>query len=188
VEKTGLLKGLDAFLIRLSMRERWMLGGGGVVILFLIVFFSFVDPALERMEQLEDLIPRKERSLRELARLQEDYKGLSQEIRQLESKLPKGGRFSPLSFIEEHAAKNQIRNNIAFIRPTTPSERKAYKELPVEVKVENVTLAQVVPFLAAIENAPHYLRIKRLAIKTRFSNPDMMDITFLVLSYEKTAS
>jgi len=187
VEKTGLLKGLDAFLIRLSNRERWVLGGGGLVAIFLIGFFSLVDPALERMEQLDDLIPRKEKSLRELTRLQAEYQSASDEIRLIEGRLPEGGSFSPLSFIEEHAGKNRIRKHIAFIRPTTPTVRKAYKEVPVEVKVENVTLAQIVPFLAAIENAPHYLRIKRLAIKTRFSNPDMMDITFLVLSYEKTA-
>lgn len=174
--------------MHLSNRERWVLGGGGVLALFLIVFFTLINPTLERMIQLDDLIPRKEKSLRELIKLQGEYLIASQEIQLLERRLPAGGTFSPLSFIEENAAKNQIRNNIAFIRPLTTATHKSYKEVPVEVKVENVTLSQMIPFLTAIENAPHRLRIKRLAIKTRFSNPDMMDVTFLVLSYEKTAS
>ena len=174
--------------MRLSNRERWMLGGGTAIAFFLIVFFTLIDPTLERMTQLDELIPRKEKSLRELMQLKEEYLAASQEIHSLEKRLPAGGVFSPLSFIEEHAAKNRIRNNIAFIRPLTPAVNKSYKELPVEVKVENVTLSQIIPFLTAIENAPHHLRIKRLAIKTRFSNQDIMDVTFLVLSYEKTPS
>ena len=188
MEKTGLLKGIDQFLIRLSKRERWMLGGGGVLALFLIVFFTLVDPALQRMRQLDDLIPRKARALETLTRLQAEYLNVSREIRRIEARLPAEGVFSPLSFIEENAAKNRIRNNIAFIRPLAPESHKGYRAIPVQVKVENVTLFQIVPFLTAIEQAPHYLRIKRLSIKTRFSNPDMMDVTFLVLSYEKAAS
>jgi len=39
-----------------------------------------------------------------------------------------------------------------------------------------------------VENAPYPVRIKRLAMKTRFSDPTLMDVTFLVSSYERTTS
>jgi hypothetical protein len=114
---------------------------------------------------------------------------VSKEIDAIERRLPKESSFSPLSFLEENAAKNRIKGNIAFIRPLASQEHKSqYREVPVEVKVEKVTLAQIIPFLAALEKSNHRLRIKRLSMKTRFSNPDLMDVTFLVLSYEKVAS
>lgn len=189
MEKGGFLRRIDQFLIRLSTRERWMLGGGGLVASFLIIFFFFVDPTLQRMVQLDSLIPRKERDLSELIRLKEAFQGVSKEIDVIEQGLPAESSFSPLSFLEEHAAKNQIKGNIAFIRPLAPQEHKSkYRELPVEVKVEKVTLAQIIPFLTALENSNNRLRIKRLSMKTRFSNPDLMDVTFLVLSYEKVTS
>ncbi|MFQ5543330.1 MAG: type II secretion system protein GspM [Nitrospiria bacterium] len=188
MEKNSLLNKINLFLMRLSSREQWALGGGSVVILLLIGYFMIIDPITERMEQLDDLIPRKEKSLRELLRLKDDYLSFSKEIKVVEGRLPASGVFSPLSFLEEKAAKNQIRKQIAFIRPLTPKNHLAYREIPVEVKVENVTLRQIIPFLTAVEKTPHWLRIKRLSIKTRFSNPDIMDVTFLVLSYEKASS
>ena len=43
----------------------------------------------------------------------------------------------------------------------------------------------VLPFLTAIESAPYYLRVKRLAMKSRFSDSTYLDVTFVVSSYEK---
>lgn len=188
MEKSGFLRRIDQFLIRLSTREKWMLGGGAVIAASLILYFALVDPTLQRMAQLDSLIPRKERDLRDLLLLKQEFQGVSKEIVDIERRLPAQSSFSPLSFLEENAAKNRIKGNIAFIRPLAAQEHQSqYREVPVEVKVEKVTLSQIIPYLTALENSPHRLRIKRLSIKTRFSNPDLMDVTFMVLSYEKVS-
>ncbi|MFQ5780067.1 MAG: type II secretion system protein GspM [Nitrospiria bacterium] len=188
MKRSGLLSGIDRFLKRLSPRERWVLGGGGVVVLLLIGYATLLAPAWERMMLLDRLIPRKENEVREFARLREDYLVVSQGIQEIERRFPTQDQFSPLSFLEENAARNQIRGNIAFIRPLSPQVHEPYREILVEVKVENVTLARIIPFLSAIETAPYALRIKRLAVKTRFADPSFMDVTFLVSSYEKDVS
>lgn len=174
--------------MRLSPRERWILGGGIGIGLVLIVYFVLVGPAWDRMVTLDRLIPQKEKEAREFDNLKGEYLGVAQAIQEIERRLPNSNQFSPLSFLEETATKNQIRANIAYIRPLAPQLRDPYREIPVEVKVENVTLARIVPFLSAVENAPYPVRIKRLALKTRFSDPSLMDITFLVSSYERIAS
>jgi len=188
LEKTGLFKGIDQFLLRLSGREKWMLGGGGIVALFLITYFMWIDPVLIRMEKLEKLIPRKQQALQELLVLKEEYSEVAQKIEVIEKGLPAESAFSALAFLEDNAKRNRIRDKIAFIRPLSPQLKKPYREIPVEVKIQNVKLRQIIPFLIAIEKAPQGLRIKRLAMKTRFSDPDKMDLTFLVLSYEKVSS
>ncbi len=189
MEKTGLLSRIDQFILRLSTREKWMLGGGSLTALSLLIFFLLVDPALTRIVRLDQLIPRKEQALRELLQLKEEYQALSKQVQIVENQLPIESTFSPLSFLEENAEKNRIKDKIAFIRPLTPEEHQSlYREVPVEVKVEKVTLSQIIPFLSALEKGPHRLRIKRLSMKTQFSNPDLIDVTFLVLSYEKVTS
>ncbi len=185
MKKTGLFKAVDQFLMRLSGREKWMLGGGGAIAILLMTYFMLVDPVLLRMDKLEKLIPRKQRALRELQILKKEYIEVAQKIEEIEKGLPAESAFSSLSFLEENAAKNRIRDKIAFIRPLSPQIKTPYREIPVEVKIENVKLAQIIPFLTAIETAPQGLRIKRLTMLTRFADPDKMDLTFLVLSYEK---
>jgi len=184
----GFLRGMDQSFSRLSSRERWVLGGGSLVALLLIGYANFFAPAWERMALLERLIPRKESEVREFAALKDEYLRISEEIQKIEEGLPRENEFSPLSFLEEKAARNQIRSNIAYIRPLPPQVHASYREILVEVKVQGVTLARVIPFLNAIETAPYTLRIKRLSLKTRFSDPTHMDITFLVSSYEKGVS
>lgn len=174
--------------MRLSPRERWILGGGAVLGLVLIVYSMLVGPILDRMAILDRLIPQKEKEAREFAALKGEYLSVSEGIQQIERRLPTTNQFSPLSFLEETATKNQIRPNIAYIRPLAPQLHDPYREIPVEVKVENVTLARMISFLSAVENAPYPIRIKRLTMKTRFSDPSLMDLTFLVSSYERMSS
>ena len=184
----GLLKTAGSIFQRFSPRERWIVGGGAGIALFLIGYFVFVGPAVDRMASLDRLIPQKEKEVREFSKLRDDYQEISRAIQEVERRLPAQNQFSPLSFLEENAAKNQIRANIAYIRPMAPQLHEPYREIPVEVKVENVALARIVPFLASIQTAPYYLRIKRLAMKTRFSDPAFLDVTFVVSSYEKIGS
>ena len=156
---------------------------------FSACLFLLVEPTLNRIVRLEKLIPRKEQALRELQQMKAEYQAISKQVQDLAKQLPNESTFSPLSFLEENAAKNRIKDKIAFIRPLTPQEHQSlYREVPVEVKVQKVTLSQIIPFLSALEKGPHHVRIKRLSIKTQFSNPDLVDVTFLVLSYEKVAS
>ena len=185
---SGVLKGVDQFWVRLSPRERWILGGGIGLGLLLLLYFMLIGPFWDRMVILDRLIPQKEKELREFAALKGEYLAMSQGIQEIERRLPATNQFSPLSFLEETATRNQIRPNIAYIRPLAPQVHDPYREIPVEVKVENVTLARIIPFLSAVENAPYPVRIKRLAMKTRFSDPTLMDVTFLVSSYERTTS
>ncbi|MFY9270711.1 MAG: type II secretion system protein GspM [Candidatus Manganitrophaceae bacterium] len=181
----SLVKGIDRFFLRLSTRERWVLGGGIITAISLILYMFVVGPMWERKVVLDRLIPQKEKEIREFSRLKGEYAAVSQEIEGIERRLPSAGQFSPLSFLEETANQNQLRGNIAYIRPLAPQVHEPYREIQVEIKVENVALARVVPFLTAVENAPYPVRIKRLALKTRFSDPSLMDATFLVSAYEK---
>ena len=168
-------------------RERVFLIGGIATATLLVVYFSWVSPTWERMALLDRLIPQKEREVMEFSRLRQRYVRLSQQIKNMEGSLAMPQRASSLSFLEEMATQHQVRKNITTLRPLPPRIDLPYREVPVEVKLENVTLSQVIPFLAAIERSPSLSRIKQLVIKTRFSDATFLDMVFVVSSYEKMA-
>jgi len=170
-----------AFLSGLSTRERWVLGGGVVIAVALLAYMFWISPTWERMTTLERLIPRKTEEIVAFEKEQAQYATLAARIESLEGRIKEGG--APFSFLEAHAAKNQLRRQIAFIRPLAPEERPPYREVAAEVRMEGVRLGQIVPFLGAVERFPY--RIKRLSIKTRFADPSLLDVQFIVSSYEK---
>jgi hypothetical protein len=54
-----------------------------------------------------------------------------------------------------------------------------------EVKVESVTLLQVVAYLAALDRAPQRIRVKYLRLKTRYADPKLLDGSLVVSTYER---
>ncbi len=52
------------------------------------------------------------------------------------------------------------------------------------MKIERVNLNQAIKFLTAIDGAPHVLRIKNLHFKTRYADPELMDVSFWVSTFE----
>jgi len=169
------------FLAGLSTRERWVLGGGAVIAIALLAHIFWILPTWERMTTLERLIPRKMEEIAAFEKEQVEYKALATRLALLEGQIREGG--TPFSFLEAEAEKNHLRRQIAFIRPMAPEEHPPYREVAAEIKMEGVRLAQIVPFLGAVERFPY--RIKRLSIKTRFADPSLLDVQLVVSSYEK---
>jgi general secretion pathway protein M len=64
------------------------------------------------------------------------------------------------------------------------SAPEGYKETTVEIRIENVTLYELVNYLTMAENSQQPMRIKRLNIKTRYDNPKKLDSTVVITSLE----
>jgi hypothetical protein len=179
------LRSLGLLLSRLSRRERWVVGGGALLIFLLFGYLFILSPMLDRLKLFDQLIPRKEREMTELNDLAATYAALSSRLSEVEGRIRPSADFSILSFVEETAGRTQVRGNIAYIRPLAFQTHEKIREVPVEVKVENLTLSRLVGFLSAVEQGPALLRVRRLSLKTRFADPQFMDATFVVSSYER---
>ena len=64
---------------------------------------------------------------------------------------------------------------------STPSEM--YKEESIEVKMDGVTLEQLVRYLYQIENSPQLLKIKKLDIRPHLNNRQLLTTTFRVSAF-----
>ncbi len=176
---------MNTFLAKLSPREKLFLLVGGGISAVILLFIFLISPITERTAFLSEMIPKKEKELKQFKRLQEEYFFLSGQIKEVEARLPQKNQFSPLSYLEDIAKKNDVRQNIAYIRSVPAIAQKPYQEIPVEVKLEGIPLDRIVSLIDAIETSPYFLRVKRLNLRTRFSDPKKLDITFVVSSYEK---
>jgi general secretion pathway protein M len=175
-------------LTQLTGRERrFLLWGGGAALLILVyggiqLGFGYV----ERMQELEQLTAKKQEDARALAELAQEFRVKHAAVQQVEAKLERDkGAFSLLAFLEATANSTDLRSRIAHIRPQPASVTEGYRETAVEIKVDNVTLEQVVRLLAAVEDAPHFIKVKNLRLRTRFADKRFLDATLLISTYEK---
>jgi len=172
----------------ISPRERVYLIVGAATLLGLLIYggYSVASSYFDRMNTLDRLIRQKQEARSTLNQIGVEYAQIKGQIGILDERIENDqGKFSLLSFLESLAGTAQVRSRIAYMRPQAVVPMDPYREISVEMKIENVTLDQAVRFLSAIEQAPHVIKIKNLHFRTRYANPQFLDVTFLVSTYEK---
>jgi general secretion pathway protein M len=174
---------------RLSQREQRMIGWGAVAAIGIVLYVAAVDPLLQRMDVLDRLIPKKRQELEQLARLREEYDRLNRRVavvdRQVESASPD---FSLLAFVEATVLERVGRGYLAGIRPQPGLPFEGYEETVVEVRLEKVSLGQVVAFLSGLEASPLRLRVKGVEVKSRFKAEEQLDAKIDVAAYQRTTA
>ena len=176
------------FLNRLSRRERIILTGGAVFLIGMALWgvIGTIDWYYDRMETLDRLIQKKHQERVKLVQLQKEYLGLKDEIATLDKKIEKNkSNFSLLTHLESLAGQQGVRSKIAYMRPQPKLEIEGYEEVGVEIKIQGVTLGQTVKFLSAIEESKSLVNVKRVRLKTRYSEPQYMDAIILATTYEE---
>ena len=73
-----------------------------------------------------------------------------------------------------------LSGKIVSLKPQAGVQTENFKESIIEIKVENVTLYDIVNYVNLLEKAT--LRIRKLYFKPRFDNPKLLNSTILVSS------
>ena len=167
----------------LQPRERLFVGGAGAA-LVLILFFTFaIDPLFKDSAKLDRDIVMARRQLNELRTMQQEYQRQKSVVDSINNQLKKQQNFAIFSRLEELAGQSGIRNKILHMKPTVSTPSEVYNEESVEIKMEGVTLEQLVRYLHQVENSPQLLKIKRLELKPRFDNRQILTATFRVSAF-----
>ncbi|MEO5656131.1 MAG: type II secretion system protein GspM [Nitrospiria bacterium] len=170
-----------------SDREHLVLGGGAAILAALLGYFLVLDPVLARHARLDRLVVQRQADLDRVIRLGAEYREAADRVAALDRRVAQPGGFSLLSFLEQTAAAQQMRGRLASIRPQPSQTLHPYRELSAEVKLESITLPQIVAYFQALDRAPQRLRVKYLRLKTRYADPKLLDGSFLVSTYERVS-
>lgn len=171
---------------RISLRERIFLGIGSIVGISVVIYFFMITPLLERTKVLDRLLIQKDKEVDEINLLKNNYLQIKSKISSIDEKLARQKEgFSLLSFLEGIATKDEIRKNIIYMRPQNLSTMENYRILSVEVKLDELRMGQIIEFISSIENSPYLLRVKRIHMKTRYSDPKFLDTTIVISTFEK---
>lgn len=171
------------FFRNLQRRERLFIVGTGAMLVLFLLFKLTIDPMLKRSADLDRQIVTARGQLTELRTMQQEYQRQKSVVDNINSQLKRQPNFAIFSRLEELAGQTGIRSKIVHMRPTVSAPNDVYNEESVEVKMEGVTLEQLVSYLHQVENSPQLLKIKRLEMKPRFDNRQILTATFRVSAF-----
>jgi type II secretory pathway component PulM len=176
---------LDGF-SRLGKRERRVLAGGALFLTLLAIWLVILSPLLDRMGGFDRKAAQKEREIVELKEIRGSYLKVKNHVDQIEQRIGQGKKdFSFPAFLENAAVESKVKNRMTTLRPHSVQTFENLKSAEMEVKLEDLTLAQAVDFISRLEQASEFLYIRDLHMRTRYGEPKNIDLTLTVSHYEK---
>ena len=169
-----------------SPRERIIVAAGGALATAALVFLLIVDPLMATIDKLDRQARRKAKDSQELALVAQDYLLKQARMAKLEARMPSPpAQFSLLAFMEEATTTAQIRDRIAGMQPQAPIVVQGYQETAVDLRLDGVTLPQLLALLETIERAPYEVQVRHLQMKPKYDNPINLDATLKIVTYAK---
>ena len=168
----------------LGKREKYFvsLAVFAVAVFFLFQFLIF--PFFDSKDRIERGVQSKEKGLREIIRLSTEYQTYQKNSRGIAQNLARRKKgFTLFSFLEGAAGEAQVKASIKYMKPSVSTGTGPYKESLVEMKLEAITLKQLVGYLYRIESPEHVVSVKRISIKENKGESGYLDAILQVLTY-----
>ncbi|UCG37756.1 MAG: type II secretion system protein M [bacterium] len=170
---------------RLSPRERILVMGAGAFVLAAVLYGLVLDPLMGQKRRYEGMVERKRADLAEFRDLAARYRSTQASLDAMERRVAaREPGTSLLATMEAEARKLGLADRIASMKPVTSELESGMVESSVEIRIEKVDLKGLVEFLRAVENGPLMARAARLRVRTRFDDPQLMDVTILASTLE----
>jgi general secretion pathway protein M len=170
----------------LQTRERRIVAIAAGILAVLIVLQVIIFPVMDKRTVLRRQIDSKILGLHDIYKLKSEYETLTLNVRDTASDLarrPKG--FTLFSFLDGLAGRSGIKQNIAYMKPSTAQLKNSpYALSIVEVKVQSLTMAQLIDFLHGIENGRERVWIKRMSIAKDDNNTGLITSVLLVETHQ----
>ena len=164
--------------MKLESRDKKTLFIGGGAAAAILLYTFVLSPFLGDLATKRDLIPRKERDLAEIKKLRDEYREVQKQLQAAQEAAAKRGPL--LTEIENLTKRANLNSKIVSLKPQPGAQTEGFKESIVEVKLDNITLYDVVNYVHLLEKAT--LRVRKLSFKLRYDNAKLLNATLIVSS------
>jgi len=170
--------------MKLAKREKYFISIAAVAISIFLLFEFLIFPFLEKRERIQGGLKAKEERMREIVMLGAEYQAIkksSQVMDQLLARRKKG--FTLFSFLDRAAGEAEVKDHIKYMKPSTSKGKGPYKESIIEMKLNAITLNQLVGYLYRIESPENVIKIKRVSITENKKESGYIDAVLRVLTF-----
>jgi general secretion pathway protein M len=172
---------VEAFLSRLSPRERVMVGSASAAVV-LFVLFLVATGVSRSVSAREQRIQSKTEMLAQIGKLTRSYRQAQAERQSMEARL-KGPPIQLMSFVSQTGAQSGVEVN--DLRPGTPTTAEGLTEESVEVNLARIDLPRLARLIDALERGPGVVKVRKVRVATRNDDPNLVDVTLQVSTWQQ---
>ena len=159
---------------RIILSDRYTL----IIIIAVILALLFTAITFISVNNLERKNKELKKQLTEMQRLKEEFIHIKALVESKEKKIGLTRVSGVVPALEQML--NSLGLNAKIIKPLEKKRLKEFTEEDAELEIESIDLNKVVNLLYRIENSPVPLKIKNVAVKPTFKNPDVFILSMTV--------
>ncbi len=172
--------------MQLNKREKIAVGLGGISLLLFVVLQFLVFPLADKRARLVKGLALREKEVVEMRVMQGRYREISKQSGSLTSLLAqREASFSLFSFLEKNAADSQVKEQIAYMKPSESPKNELFKQSRVEMKLQAISLKQLVDFLKKTESTENLVGIDKITIQQNSKESATLDVTLNMVSVDQ---
>ncbi len=169
--------------MNLATRERRLISTAVCALAIFLLLKLVIFPFFEARRRLERGIKVKEDALKQMVILSGAFKAREKAYQSLIQSLSKREKgFTLFSFLDRAAGQAKVKDHVKYMKPSNSEGAGPYRESMVEMKLENITLPQLVDYLHRIESGKNMIRIKRISIKENRKKSGYLDAVLQVVT------
>ena len=169
--------------MKLTKREKQTIAAGAVFLGLIVAFQVFVRPAIGRVRTLRRVVSDKQQLLAELRAKSEQYKNVSRELEKIRLEMARQPEERKiLSFVERIQKDSGLMQKVVYMKPSTMTVKDVYEQITIEIRLQNITLDQLIRFLLKIESSELTIGIRTLEIKRGLRDSGLLDTTIQLVS------
>ncbi len=176
-------------MIRLTKRERFLAVALVILVVGWALFAFAVRPAIERTKTLRRVISDKQSELKQLRARSNEYISLRNHLDRVRTQAASQDKgFELLPFLESLIREQGLSKKVGTMKQQVLQVGAGHSETIVEIRLESLTLKQLVDFLQKVESSKALTRTKSLYIKKNLTNADLLDSVIEIRNPKLTTS
>jgi len=172
--------------MKLNKREKYSVYAAAVIICLFVLIKFIAFPIIDERERVTRTIQVKTKILEEMTALKSKYDAISNRADLSKLRFSKREKnFTLFSFIDSLAGKAAIKDNIVYMKPSTSVAKNSnYKISSVEIKVQHITLKELISYLYMVETTDNNIFIKGLSISKSGGQEELINAVLKVETIE----
>jgi type II secretory pathway component PulM len=174
---------------KLGKRERMFIAGGvGLLGLIALVQFALV-PFFEEKKRVTSALDRQEKILKEMIAFSKEYESLKEDTEVMKGALQRRPPdFTLMSFLERKSREAGVRQNIKSMNTTKGMSAGAYEETLVDIRLEKLTLRQLVEFLYHADSPEDAVGVKKITVNKSKESPEYLTAQVQMVTYQPASA
>jgi len=178
---------MKVFWEKLSKQQQLTVAGGGGLVVVMLLVQLVILPFMEAKETVNQSIRKNEKTLAEMILLARDYQVLKRQAGKIQQALARRPQnFSLFSHLEKIAGDAGVKSSIKSINAAKGSISGPYEELPVDIRLEKITLKQGTDFLYLLESPQDLIRIKKIVVTKMPESPEYLSLQVQAVTLQLT--